>query len=462
MTERISTKRSALSDSLATTGARVGTADLPRSPSSRRAWYVVIILCLLFAISHLDRYILPLLAVPLASELALSDTQLGLLLGMGFAVLFAVAGLPLAYLLDRHDRIVILVCCVVLWSLSTIASAFADSFLWLFLCRSGVALGEAVLYPAAISLVADLFIEQRRARPLTVISTVSTLMSGGAFFIGALAVTLSRLFIEAGATMSSWRITLIIVGAPGIALAMVILATVKDPRRATPHGTVPTPSPGVLWFLKQNRRFYLPYLFGLGTSAAITLGAVAWVPVILARGFAMDTATAGYLFGIVCLIPAATGAMLWSWLSRRVDGKSRSDGPIIGLLASATVMTVGAVFVSLATSSTVLFLLVAIVLLGGASLVILPSFAVNAVAQGQMHARLMSVNLFATSTIGLMGGPLAIPLLAKNWPGDPYAIGYGLASFSAIAGALAITSFALARPHFKAMVDAGDRACATG
>ena len=416
-------------------------------PDPRRAWHLIAVLSLLFVVSYVDRYMVPLLAVPIAEELGLSDTQLGVLLGVGFAILFSLAGIPLAYLLDRRNRILILASCVLLWSLSTIASAFATDFVSLLVCRSGVALGEAVLFPAAISLVADLFPPKRRTRPLTIMSTIAALMGGGAFFLGAAAVSLSEYLVAQGSDWAAWRLSLVIVGLPGILIAIYMLLTIRDPDRGAPKGAAETAP--ILPFLRRNWRFYVPYFFGLGLCAAIALGMVSWGPVILARGFGMATATAGYVFGLACLIPAAAGTPFWGWYANRGGAL---DGPVRGLIAGGCVMTVCASFVAFAPSSAALFGIAALVVLGGATLVVLPAFIVHTVAKGPMHAQLTALNLLATSTVGLIGGPLAIPLIARNWPGDPFAIAKGLSVFAGFAGSAAVVALLLSRAQFRRML----------
>src|SRR5690606_960344 len=125
--------------------------------SSRRAWYAICVLVLLYSLSFIDRFILSLLAPAVSEHLQLSDTQLGVLFGLGFGVVYALTGLPLAHLIDRRRRVPIVAAGVVLWSICTVASGFAPNFTGLLILRAGVAVGEAVLSPAAISIIADIF-----------------------------------------------------------------------------------------------------------------------------------------------------------------------------------------------------------------------------------------------------------------------------------------------------------------
>ncbi|MGE0830089.1 MAG: MFS transporter, partial [Hyphomonadaceae bacterium] len=199
-------------------------------PRLAGAWYSVALLTALYAMSFLDRFILSLLAAPVSKDLNLSDVQMSLLLGAGFAVVYALSGVPIAQLLDLKERRTIVCSGVATWSLSTIAAGFANSFAMLAVCRAGVALGEAVLAPAAISLIADLFPREKRALPISVFASMTGLMSTGAFIIGAAALNLATA-IAPVTGLAPWRCTLLLVGAPGLLLAFVFLTTIKEPAR---------------------------------------------------------------------------------------------------------------------------------------------------------------------------------------------------------------------------------------
>ncbi|MBN0210508.1 MFS transporter, partial [Pseudomonas aeruginosa] len=106
----------------------------------------------LYTVSMIDRFVLSVVAQPVTESLGLTNTQMGMLLGAGFAILYSLSGVPIAHLIDKGNRKRIVACGVLFWSLMTAASAFTTEFTSLMICRAGVAIGEAVLTPAAISL----------------------------------------------------------------------------------------------------------------------------------------------------------------------------------------------------------------------------------------------------------------------------------------------------------------------
>ena len=407
-------------------------------------------LCALFVVSYVDRNILALIAAPVSHDLRLSDVQLGLLLGLGFAAVFSVAGIPLAYLLDRSNRIRVIAACVLIWSASTITSAFADGFAWMLACRSGIALGEAVLFPAVVSLVADLFRPKDRALPLTIVSITATLMGGGAFLLGAAALNAGERLQAAGLILATWRAALLIVGLPGTVIAAILLIVGTDPRApartATAAATATPTSTSFAAFLRRRWRFYVPFVVGIGLMGALANATVSWVPTLLARAYRMEISRAGYLFGIASLVPGAIGAAGWSALSLRLGRAGRTDAPITGMVMGAALMTVGAALLLLgANSLDILITFVVLTIFCSATLIVLPAFIIHAVAEPSVHARLTALNLLVLNTLGLIGGPLAVPMLAKLWPTDPYAIGRGLAWLGAVTGPLSFLCMIIAR-----------------
>ena len=141
-------------------------------PKPIYAWYVVIVLLFTMIISLVDRMVISLLVVPIQLELGLSDVDMGWILGVAFGLFYSIMGLPLGTMADRFHRIHLIAAGIFIWSLMTIASGLSESFWALFFSRMGVGVGEAVLGPAAWSLISDLFPPHRRGRALSVSNSV--------------------------------------------------------------------------------------------------------------------------------------------------------------------------------------------------------------------------------------------------------------------------------------------------
>lgn len=431
----------------------------PREVSPLRAWYYVILLCVLYAISFVDRLILALIADPVAQDLGLSDTQMGLLLGAGFAVIYCAVGLPMAHWIDRSRRTSLIVAGGVLfWSASTIASAFANDFTTMLICRAGIAIGEAVLGPAAMALITNLFSREKRRRPTAVYAAVNTVMKSGALILGAVAIDLALRVQHYGVDLAMWRITMIIVGLPGIAVALLLLATVRDPPRLDGGAKVSGSSTrDFVAHLSANRTFWVPFYLATGIGNIISYGAVSWIPTILTRGYGMAPSEVGYTYGIAGLTAAVSGVFFWSAISRILE-RGRGAGPVTGLALALTLATASAVASVLAPNAIVYLIIAMLIALGTSGLIVLMMLTIQLVGPRRMVARLLAINILVSNLVGLAGGPLVVALVAGFWAGDSFALGYALAAVSAVVGSISVLGFLLAHRRYHVLLAAQERA----
>jgi len=391
-----------------------------------RAWYVVILLATLYALSFIDRFILALLVVPLSAEFDLVDTQMGLLLGAGFAFVYSLAGLPLANLLDQRQRRLIVVGGALVWSLATVMSGYANSFEMLAVCRAFVAIGEAVLSPAAISLIADMFPRNKRSLPVSLYASVAPVMGVGSFIVGGAALQLAGL-IGPAIALSPWRMTLVIVGIPGILLALLFLITVREPPRQQAAGSDErTDLAAFLVYLRRNVTLFLPLFLGIGSGAIVSYGIVSWTPTLLIRAYGVSAAHAGYMFGMVVGSAALAAAFIWPIIARRISTPGTADGLMRSLLAGTLIAIPFLLFVPFASNSVALLVALGLGNFMLASYGILTSLSIQSYGQSRMRARLTATYLLFSNVLGATLGPLLVPVAAKWWPDDPHALGYGM------------------------------------
>ena len=203
-------------------------------PESGYAWYVVVLLTLGYILSFLDRIIINLLVEPIKADFALTDTQIGLLMGVAFSIFYATMGIPLGWLADNMKRKTLVAVGMLVWSAATCFSGYAKSFVGLFAARIGVGAGEATLSPCAISLISDLFPEEKRGRAIALYSSALSIASATAFYLGGQILTwanttdTSSMFLIGG--LKPWQIVFVVVGAPGVLLSFFMLL-VKEPKR---------------------------------------------------------------------------------------------------------------------------------------------------------------------------------------------------------------------------------------
>jgi len=274
--------------------------DFAVSPTYRR--YVLALLVTVGVSGWVDRNVLAALLQSIKLDLALSDTELGLLGGVAFGVFYAAVGLPVAWLADRYERRSLIAAALGLWSAMTAACGLAGGFAGLFLARIGVGVGEAGGSPPSQSLVSDYFGPEHRARAFGILYLQIPL----GFVVGYL----SGGWLDG---LVGWRMTFLIVGLPGLVLAALVRISLREPRRGQSEGAsgTATRAPSLLatirHFLVDPPLRYLPLagaVHGIGAFAAAL-----WLPAYFIRAFGVTSATAGAWLAIAYGCGGAIGVL---------------------------------------------------------------------------------------------------------------------------------------------------------
>lgn len=415
-----------LTDSCPTTKSKVSEASDEGSPI-RGAALTVGLLTLLYAVSFVDRNILALLAVPVSKSLGLDDRQMALLLGVGFALFYAISGLFLAHFIDTRNRRIVVTVGVVVWSLSTILSGFATGFWTMLIMRSGVALGEAVLTPAAISLIADMYPRHRRGMPVAIFSSVAGLMSIGSYAVGAVAIDLATR-VNGYAGLQPWQITFVFVGLPGLLLALIFAFTAAEPARRVisdaPAGSVDARA--VLRYLRSRAGFFAPLLSLTGFNSLYSLAIIAWLPALLTREQGLDPSSVGYLMGFVGVPAGLGGNFFWQWIATR---KQLADptGGIVRTFRLPALVAAPAFAAGLMSHSLVLLLLgFGVGLFFSTAFSVVSPLSIQLFGPPQMRGRISSLYLLIVAILGYGLAPLAAVELGAAVAGEGHGLRQGL------------------------------------
>jgi MFS family permease len=364
---------------------------------------VLLILVLVYTFNFIDRQIVGILAVPIKAELGLTDTQLGLMGGLAFALFYTGLGIPVAMLADRFSRTWIITGALTIWSAMTAVCGLAQNFGQLFLARLGVGVGEAGGVAPAYSLIADCFPAHQRARALSIYSFGIPIGSALGIVFGGLI-----------ASHIDWRWAFFAVGLAGIAIAPVFRLSVREPPRgrfdAAPAAQQPPGLRLILVTLTSKPSFWLVSL-GASCSSMMGYGLFFWLPSFFVRSYGLTLLDASLYFGAIVLVGGLVGIWAGGWLGDRFGQAKRTR--YLTIPALAFVLTVPFYLLGILSPTLVLtfFVLLVPTALGLAWLGPVIS-AIQHLVRPDMRATASAVFLFINNLIGIGIGTWAIGALS--------------------------------------------------
>ncbi|MCP5145958.1 MAG: MFS transporter [Gammaproteobacteria bacterium] len=428
-------------------------SDAPRTASGSDAylsnpmyrWYVLGLLVVSYVFNVIDRGALGILVQPIKQELQISDTAMGMLTGLAFAIFYSIMGIPIARLADRWQRVKVLALAVALWSVATAACGAAVNYLTLFIARSATGVGEAGGSPPSHSLISDYFPAAKRATALAIYAMAVPFGTAlGAFFSGNLNV------------MFGWRVTFMLVGLPGLVVALLVLFTLKEPPRGYSDGpgvqrnAEAPPFLEVFRFLL-TRRSFMHMSLAAALHAVVWYSGSAWNATFFIRSHGMDTASAGNYLAIFALV-GTIGSFLGGYLSDRLSVWRNDRRWYMWVPGAACLLMVPFQFLSYMSPTLDVVVPSFIVMVVLASMFFGPSFAVaQSVATLRMRAVSTSVLLFVQTIIGLCVGPLVAGFLSDHLAPQfgEHSLRYGLVVIG-LANIWAAVHYMIGGRHYRA------------
>ena len=385
--------------------SRSGTGTAPLAYRS----YVLAVLVLVYTFNFIDRQIVGILAVPIKAELHLSDSQLGLMGGLAFALFYTLLGIPIARLADRVSRTGIMTAALALWSLMTAICGLTQNFTQLFMARVGVGVGEAGGVTPAYSLICDYFPVKERARALSVYSFGIPIGSGVGIVLGG--------FIT---SLMSWRMAFFIVGLAGLLITPLLKFTVAEPERgaldiprsaAANVAAADMPSLFAVIGVLARKPSFWGLSLGAACASMMGYGLFFWAPSFLVRSFHLSLLHASLLYGALVLVGGLFGIWMGGVLADRYGGGRR--GMYAFIPAAAFVATLP--FYVAGVLSTTLWVSFAVLLvptaLGLAWLGPVLA-AVQHLVPGHMRATASALFLFINNLLGIGLGTTLIGLVS--------------------------------------------------
>ena len=421
--------------------------DLPRQntawPDPSRSWYMVLVLTLAYTFSFIDRQILNLLVGPIRTDMHISDFQMSLLMGTAFGVFYAIMGLPISRWIDRLSRRNIICVGITAWSLMTAASGLARNYTQLFLARIGIGVGEATLNPSAFSLLSDTFPEKKRALPTAVFHLGIPFGTGLALIIGGYVVdAVARLdpsIMSLFHLTYSWQLTFMLVGLPGLIVALMVL-TFKEPKRRgllqTNTGTQQKLAiRDVSKFLRARKLAYFAIFFGIGMKITLSYGSNAWVPTHFIRTFDWTAGEFGRVYGLFNIVVGVASILICGTLANKLLSRGNRDANMKVILFGYAIGIPFAVAGPLMPTPALAITMFMVAYFFTNFHVLAPACIV-AITPNQMRGQISALYVFIVNILGLGLGPSVVAVFTDFIFASDMALGKSLAATSAILGPL--------------------------
>jgi MFS family permease len=419
----------------------------------RHPTYIVLLFFVCFAFSYLDRQVVSILVQPIKQSLALTDTEIGVLQGLSFTMCYATAGVFVARLVDRANRVKLIAACIAIWAISTTLCGFATNFPELLIARAGTAIAEAALSPAALSIFGDIFAPRRVARASSVFMLGPYVGGGIALFGGGM--LLSAAHGGSGAWLAThgvapWQAVFIVVGLPGLVLATLVAVTVREPMRietlahATQTKDVLPSLRDVMIELFVRNRFCLPYFAAYVALITLFYSHAAWFPTLLMRQFHLAPKQVGQMAAPAYMIGGILGIACAGVLATRVTDDSTLR-KVLGLSAVAVATLVpAAIAMPLVSDSTVAIVLYGICAFTASIAMGLAPVPLQIAVPNRMRGRSIALLVFMTNAISGGVGPLAVGYLNEHLGHTDTSLGVALASVGGVAALISAALYALA------------------
>ncbi len=410
-------------------------------------WYVVVICMVAYILSFVDRQILSLMIEPIKQDLMLTDTQFSLLQGLAFSLFYAFMGIPIAALADKKSRIKIISIGIAFWSLATAACGLSKNFIQMFIARLSVGAGEAALSPAFYSIVTDLFPKEKLGRALGLYAIGAFIGSGLAFLIGGYVISLLKnvdmVVLPVIGQLKTWQLTFFIVGLPGVLLALVMILTVKEPKRKglklDQNGQVLQASfKNSIAFIKTHKKTFFCHFIGFSFYTMMLYSLLGWAPAFYMRHFGLDASQTGYILGSIILIANTAGALFCGWLIDYFSKKGYSDAAIRAGMIGCAALVLPSVLFTQVDNMYLSFGLIFIAMFFSTFPIPASAAATQMLTPNQLRAQVSAKFLLISNLIALGVGTTAVALLTDKYFENTLMVGNSISIVNAIAGIIGV------------------------
>jgi len=419
------------------------TAGTVPYPPPRLAWPATFILTGALALAFMDRTVLANLAIPISTELHLTDKAFSTLVGLAFAVPFALTILAGGWLSDNFNRRNVLVVAVITWSLAAIGCGLAYDYWSLFSARAVLGVCEAAISPCAISMIADMFPPGPRAKAVSFYNVGSgtgvalSLLLGSFVLYGVARWHVGALPVVGA--VAPWHIVFVILGLAGGIIVTLALLTVRDPARHGSESFAKASLGTLLKFMADERKVITHHWLAMLCAGVSVWAMLGWLPTFMGRTYHWSPERVGWIYGTMFLFLTVTGAALsgsvaeW-FITKRglISGTFRTTA--IGL-GAFTVFGVIATLLKNPTQSLVVvaFTLIFLSVPYGPGIAALTQYI-----PGRIRGQIIGVYLFVFNLSSLVLGPFIVAFLEEDVFHSKAAIGPSIAVVLAVLGPIGV------------------------
>lgn len=428
-------------------GIESGRADIRANPydASGQQWWLVIVLLVVSTLATIDRQVIALLVNPIREHLQISDTQISLVIGAGFALSNTLFTLPAGFFADRSSRRALIIAGALVWSFMTMVCGAAGSFLQLLLARAGVGFGESVIQPCALSMLSAALSPERRGRGFAVQSMAFMGGSALALIVGGILI---GHFASSGphelpllGAVRPWQLTLIVVGLVGIPAAGLML-TVREPARSTYAVSSRGGYLAALVMIRARWRVYVPLFVFQLTMTMLSLSYAAWIAAMIERVWHLSMRQIGLSLGLMMLVLPPIG--LWT-VGQAMDfaaGRSGPRGPVlVGLVATALV-AVAASGAPLSSSLPLFWVLIGALMLVSGTVFPIAATVTASITPAASMGRITALQLFLAGLVAAVIGPTAVALVSDTFFTGPVALAHALSAVCCLYSVLSLAALA--------------------
>jgi MFS family permease len=429
------------------------------------AWWMAVVLTAMYVLSFFDRNLLSLVVDPVRSGFQLTDVEVSLVLGPAFGIVYAIVGMPLGWAADRLDRRVVIFSGIFTWSLATLATGLVTSFTGLAIARMFVAIGEAALTPAAVSLLSDRFPTRRVTVALSLYnigpkSGISLAFLAGGLMLGAGAAT-SYATLPLFGQVHSWQVLFIPIGILGALFALLVFTFKEPPRRQSNNAEKALGNDSFFGHLSSHKQFYIPFAIAFCLLSIASASVQLWTPTFITRHFGVAPREYGPPLGIITGI-AAFGLPVMGVFVDWVYDRGVRDAPL--RVYTWILMIAGPTSAYAFFSTNLYFFLILFGLLLGiiSPYMMYASAGIKLIAPSELRGRLVAGMLFLASISGLAIGPTVVAAVTEHVLSGPASLGtsLGIVMTICIVISLVLLRFALAQLRTLTNTDVAYRVAA--